>query len=497
MTESDQEVVRVRLKNLSPLNTISLFAYTVILIYSLMGIFYVALICYILLINNMNLIFEQNHQEVPNRIIDNLFINEILEKLRENEYDDFDKTKSYEYSVELSHIFADLYNSGEVEGQKNDSFLFSEYWTSQEDGTMSLEFYVLLITMRSVVENGQRLESAKLNKIVNEITNRWLNSVHSFGLRSNFDISSLNVKMRQIVYVSLIACSEEDNTSAGLDEDGSLVAEIFNEKNIKLSEKDIEQMEQIYIANYSDKPELQQILLNSFREKIKSNKGKFIIARFDGDIIGYYELENLGENRIHFGKFNVSPGLDGIGIGNLLLDKKFNIEAKQNIMLAECDLYAKASQNYLRNGFCGYKLVELGEIAAMSIARNDSSAIPFKSKDIKVQDIFDMDSETRDPIIENSSKKEFNLSDDIVIVKFPWWDDPYMFGPDSWLTNTVRDIFGRRLGDKRYVMTRILERKNINDEGNMSGADTYYIFELVKDIDFETYINEFKNDKVK
>ena len=243
-------------------------------------------------------------------------------------------------------------------------------------------------------------------------------------------------------------------------------------------------MEKIYSANYFDKPELRDVLLEKFKKNLTSNPGTFVTVRFDGEIIGYYELDSVGTNKIHFGKFNVAPGLEGIGLGTLLLDKRLNIDAKNNIVLAECDLFAGISRKYLKDGSIGYKTTEIGEIFALSIARNDSVNNLFKSKILKDDDVY-----TKDPQPDLLDENYEILGGDVVVVKGSWYVDPNIAGASSDIEKRLSELLDGKLNGSKYVITHIFERE-INPEDRECA--TYFVLEAIKDEDLESYLNRFE-----
>ena len=440
----------------------------------------------------------QNQERMPESVIDKHLIDEILGKLTiENDIrsseDECERNyfiRSTDESIfvagQLADIFQTIYDEGKTErdtkedldkhGNIDLSYLYQDFWASQDINDNK----VVLFTLKVLLEYKLALGPTKLKKIVENIYDRWSSYVSS---AKHHDAHIIYSKMRQIMFVSLQVCDDKFGDDVGNRGNELLQVEIINGHDMALDERDIDQMEEIYSVNYSDKPELQEILVKAFMKKVRTNPGEFILVRFDGDIIGYYELDNLGGKKIHFRKFNVAPGLEGVGIGNLLLDKKLNIDAKQNIILAECDLFGGSSRNYLKNGFVAHNVALLGEDIALSIVRNDSYNDLFKSKNIDANAIFDEDPQP------GSNLSEYNFSgDDIIVLKSLWWTDPYIIASGE-VFHRINDLFGGKVNGRKYVMTRIFHR-NINPDERECA--TYFVFESIGDKEMDSYLNEFK-----
>jgi N-acetylglutamate synthase-like GNAT family acetyltransferase len=456
----------------------------------------------------MELDLGKGQEATPTGVINAALIDEMLGRLKlgygerpVDEYQDYyseelSKYLEYDTSFELTNIFKNMYDEGKtVEDEKKLDkhgnvdlpYLEKDFWDDQS----LKDNLILLSTLESLLVYKSILGPKVLKKLFDDIYDRWFAFTTSTA-KNEYSGFFFPRKMKQIVFVSLLSLAE-DSRNAGLEDYGHVdVLTIDDDEKISIS--DIYQMEEIYKANYSDKPELQEILLKGFRNNIGTRPQNFILVRFEGDVIGYYELENLGDNKIHFGKFNVSPGLGGVGIGNLLLDKKLNIEAEKNIIFAECDLFAGASRNYLKNGFVAYKISELAEIEALSIARNDSFDDLFKSKNIDIKDFVNKDPHAPQVITDgetNSSHGEFNYIDDnIVVVKFPWWDDPRDSFSGDQLANNIKDFLNGKKNDKKYVITKIFEYKI--DKAPKYMSDTYFVFESIGEKELDSYLNEFK-----
>ncbi|MEI6238146.1 MAG: GNAT family N-acetyltransferase [bacterium] len=444
---------------------------------------------------NLNQSPEYIGEVIPAKI-DTALIKDIIDKLKasadimDHNPDDEFENQSYDniyQSRNLAHIFLDLYRNGESEGERiardsNDNFYSdfdnSDYWSAHSEK----ENYVLLSAINTLLEYKALLGPIQTRKIIDTVTYRWTSVTGVMKDDTHMHNVGLYVKMRQIIFASLLVNTErgDDDDAPG---DALLSLEIADLKEEPLSEDDVYQMRGIYSANYVDKPELRGILLEKFMDKVYNNPSTFVLVRLDGDIVGYYELENLGNNKIHFGKFNVSPGLEGVGLGSKLLNKKLNIDAKENIIFAESDLYSDASRNYLKNGFIAYKASEIGEITALSIARNDSANGLFESKKIGEKDVFYNDPRT------GANIESYKMPDgETVILKSLWWTDPYIIGSHN-VVKEIENLFEGKKDGKKYVMTRIFGRAVAGDDG---GYTTYFVFEPVKEGDVDSYLNHRK-----
>ena len=468
---------------------------------------------YNLIMEKIELGLPQTPEIAPVKVIDVELINNILGTLKSfvytqehahtNDFSSSHKNHSYNYesgydrivanrqspegrdlAYQLAHIFSDLYSEDSTE----DKYYSDNSERFDDSGTWLNHHFrgndVLLSSLNTLLEYKDTIGLIGFRRIVIDIATRWEVVMSMIEEDNLFQGDSLYTKMQQVVFAALSSYASKSNEDFGLKFDDLLRIDVIDETSEGLSKNDVLTMEKIYSANYFDKPELRDVLLEKFKKNLTSNPGTFVTVRFDGEIIGYYELDSVGTNKIHFGKFNVAPGLEGIGLGTLLLDKRLNIDAKNNIVLAECDLFAGISRKYLKDGSIGYKTTEIGEIFALSIARNDSVNNLFKSKILKDDDVY-----TKDPQPDLLDENYEILGGDVVVVKGSWYVDPNIAGASSDIEKRLSELLDGKLNGSKYVITHIFERE-INPEDRECA--TYFVLEAIKDEDLESYLNRFE-----
>jgi len=476
---------------------------------------------YNLSMEKFQLELEQNQETAPTKTIDATFIRDILTTLKSsaqarecanaktphlhngaspekysNQHDRIvaNRQSSEDLGVAngLSQIFKRLYSEDQTEdGHYQESFDVSgsfdvpDIWLNHHLRGNE----VLLSTLNTLLEYKDVIGLIGLRSIIDDIAARWQIVIELIEEDNLFQGDSLYTKMQQIVFASLSSYASKSDGGVELNMEDLLKMDVIGETSEKLSENDVLTMEKIYSANYFDKPELRDILLEKFRSTVKSDPGTFVTVRFDKEIIGYYELDNVGTNKIHFGKFNVTPGLEGIGIGNMLLDERLNVDAKSNIILAECDVFAGVSRNYLKNGFIGYKTTEIGEINVLSIARNDSANNIFKSKTIDANEIY-----AKDPHTDSYTEESYEISgQDVVVVKGSWYVNPHIAGASFDMIKRINEFLDGKVNNKKYAVTRIFEREINPEEREWS---TYFVLEAIKEEDLDSYMNKFEKDGI-
>jgi len=145
---------------------------------------------------------------------------------------------------------------------------------------------------------------------------------------------------------------------------------------------DLGKMTEIYLRNYRNYPELQEVLENAFNtaneDGIKKQKrvwyevillgnvlGKEQSSLGSPEIIAFCQFQNMGRDSkgrkiYHFGAMNVSPDLRGSFLGEALMESSLSRENNfedNAVIKAECDLNAPVTQYYLNKaGFAGTKI---------------------------------------------------------------------------------------------------------------------------------------------
>lgn len=156
----------------------------------------------------------------------------------------------------------------------------------------------------------------------------------------------------------------------------------------EVKDTDVSEMVRIYQENYKDFPNLQKILLGKHEEVMRLDSVEFTILRYKDNITGFYRLDNLPENEVHFAAFNVDAEFRGAGLGEAMMLEDLDRLAKEKIIKAECDQFARISSNYIERGFVANAYQDIAEKGVLSILRDDTS-FNFESKKLSQEEIIE------------------------------------------------------------------------------------------------------------
>jgi GNAT superfamily N-acetyltransferase len=168
-----------------------------------------------------------------------------------------------------------------------------------------------------------------------------------------------------------------------------------------LQPDDIPQMRKIYAKNYAHVPEFQKELLETF-DRITSKEqaygygdgdNTYYLLKVDGKIRAFNRFHTLGEDRegithTEFGFFNVDPDYQGFQIGEAMMEKSLDLEAKAHVIEATCNATDNIATRYIARGFVGVDFVTGNEgMAHMSIQRDDTRNKHLASKSMPRSEI--------------------------------------------------------------------------------------------------------------
>jgi uncharacterized protein (DUF2132 family) len=141
-----------------------------------------------------------------------------------------------------------------------------------------------------------------------------------------------------------------------------------------LTDKKNSAMQTMYARNYQTKPRLQAALIKSFGEVLNDNSGKqrFFLFEHKNELQGFYRLEEQEPHQLYFGSFNVNPSYTGYRLGEVMLMHSLEPQAKENIIIADCNREAPIAGHYIESGFIGVDAYSFEEDESLHIVRNDS-----------------------------------------------------------------------------------------------------------------------------
>jgi N-acetylglutamate synthase-like GNAT family acetyltransferase/ribosomal protein S17E len=421
----------------------------------------------------------ETHQEINKPLI-----NEIIERVQSA----VSSSDESEGEVDLGSIFERLYPELDNLDDNSDgyecittsapyAYRDSRFWGTEKDVS------ILTRTINVLMRYEQILGTDTIKKLVTDIADKW--ESYTWFTEDSHHFSN-EQSMKQIIFFALLKCARD---GGNIDLDSFELVKYESIDGESIGALDEKEMGEIYFANYCRDLELRDILIQKFHDKVRSGAGQFIVMRFEGHIVGFYELDKIAGDKIHFSMFNVYPGLDGSGIGKFLLDKRLNKDAEHNVILAECDLITTATQSYLKNGFIGYKVDYMAGIDALSIVRNDTLYDKFKSTNLSESQFFEQlpGMKFSEPDLNDTQWCEY-AGKDIVVVKIRGYDDKTSSHD---VAHELDDYFTGKHDDRKYVLSKIFH-KHLKNE--VIGYDTYCVLESIQDKDLDSLLSTFKDD---
>ena len=234
-----------------------------------------------------------------------------------------------------------------------------------------------------------------------------------------------------------------------------------------------EAMKKMYAENYEKKPNLQRTLLESFDEAIndEGENQQFRVLKRNGNIYGFYKINETAPGRFYFGAFNVDPAFHGFRLGEAILLQSLNKEVEGGkVIEGDCDREAPISSFYIENGFVGTGIFQFEEAPAMHIVKdNVMTKELFSAKELALEDIFK--SVVVGEVVERNG---------MIFVAYPVSEIKSL--PFMLLNNPASD-------GSRYVLTRYLR------DGKEGEDIAYAVFEKVSVKDFDRLTNPVSEEK--
>ncbi|MBI3952716.1 MAG: hypothetical protein HY336_02045 [Candidatus Doudnabacteria bacterium] len=166
--------------------------------------------------------------------------------------------------------------------------------------------------------------------------------------------------------------------------------------------EDVPQMRAIYARNYAHVPEFQRELLENFDRVMSPDQGygwgdggnTYYILKINGQVRAFNRFHTLGEDdregitHVEFGFFNVDRDYQGFEIGEAMMERSLDLQARSAIIEATCTATDVIAQRYIARGFVGTGFVaDYKGIADLSIERDDQENLNYKSKFISKDEI--------------------------------------------------------------------------------------------------------------
>lgn len=268
-----------------------------------------------------------------------------IKNLLPNNYQEIFKKKIFEISKLNKKI-------GLKKGLPVSNDFFAE---SRNSGILNgIEMLARQHTARKILKLLQALEygEAQLDEIVKQIDN-----------------FNPEVELSKNIISTTIQSLQNERVEFGLDDIKDLDYE--NLGATELSEREIFRMIEIYKENYKGfGTEITQQLIDKFKENLYQKGSSFNILRYQGNIIGFFKIDDIDNNKVHVSAFNVDSAYRGVKIGETMLQESIDNLAKEKIIFAECNYDLPIANNYISRGFIGVESGVLGEVRTMNIIQN-------------------------------------------------------------------------------------------------------------------------------
>lgn len=274
----------------------------------------------------------------------------------------------------------------------------------------------------------------------------------------NDELKSIDVEL--YLFVSAFKILKDSGYQISLEDIKGVESKSFSSE--QLLDVNKEQMRRIYEVNYAKTPNLQKNLLSSFDKALSSSDSNqsFFVFKHEGDVRGFYRLEETSPGHLYFGAFNVDPTYRGSRFGEAILTESLSKSASGSVVEGDCDREAPISSFYIENGFVGTGVSQFEEAAAMHIVKNKTAH----------DTLFNTTALSREQIILQSAVGEKREDRGIVFAAYP----------TSQIKSLPFELLNEVGGDgSRYVLTRYLREKNEASEV------VYTAFEKISGEDFE------------
>ena len=214
----------------------------------------------------------------------------------------------------------------------------------------------------------------------------------------------------------------------------------------KESVKKIIRMIEIYWENYEKTPKLQNILVETFKQKLREEKENINICSLmkNDRLYAFCRFDDIGDGKKHAASLNVDKIMQKSAIGRSFLKKCIEIEEEDAVIIAECSFRKKVGSSYLEDfGFIATEVYDFEGEPSIRIEKNKNNSYHYKSY-------------SQEDIIKEHHKKflnnKFKASSKQFILKFKENNEECL-------------SIAKRLLGEGYIMSRyFFDKGDINNE---------------------------------
>jgi len=214
----------------------------------------------------------------------------------------------------------------------------------------------------------------------------------------------------------------------------------------KESVKKIIRMIEIYRENYEKAPKLQNILVETFKQKLREEKENInIYSLMKNDrLCAFCRFDDIGDDKKHAASLNVDKIMQESAIGKSFLKKCIEIEEEDAVIIAECSFRKKVGSSYLEDfGFIATEVYDFEGEPSIRIEKNKNN--PYHYKSCSQEDII---KEHHEKFLNN----KFKASSNQFILKFKENNEECL-------------SIAKRLLSEGYIMSRyFFDKGDINSE---------------------------------
>jgi hypothetical protein len=174
---------------------------------------------------------------------------------------------------------------------------------------------------------------------------------------------------------------------------------------------DTDEMKTIIINNRLDRPDIIDQATSEFEKAIQSPDSKFYTLKYDGELLGFFRVDSMGDLDAYVGSFNVSPVIQGSGIGDEVLNKYLIQALAGKIGHADADPRNSIISKYIgRYNFVGQSIENYGDTDRPYIKLLLN---PHLNSELKYLTLSD------EEIVSSFSNNEYQIGDALIITRFP------------------------------------------------------------------------------
>lgn len=211
----------------------------------------------------------------------------------------------------------------------------------------------------------------------------WDDAEQELLIDAQLEMSELNVN--QIIFLNSFKLLKDNGVDFSLDDiTNSSFQKVLG---TEIAPEQLEQMRSMYETNQSANPAVQQELLNSLAKKISDGKTNFYLFSYMNNIQSFVALTPSGDGTLYASAFNVAPDARGYKIGEAMLIEVIDKEAREHVLVADCNASLPISAKYIETGWVATRFWNDHGDKILDIRREDTRNNEYSGKKLSKEDI--------------------------------------------------------------------------------------------------------------